>query len=570
MLDINAILIKNIEKAIKQAFPEISVPAKDIILEVPKLEEHGNISTNVAMRLSKILKKSPVDIAEAIVKEMQKDIVKTPLSGKIASIFVKHPGFINFFFTNFALYNILSEIQSKGIKYGSCNLGKKRKVQVEFVSANPTGPLSVAHGRQAAVGDSLANILKFTGWNVTKEYFINDEGRQMNMLGESIRQRYLELLGKQSSFPEDGYKGKYIYDIAQTIINKHGDKYAIAGDEALSFFRDYGCNFILNIIKEELKDFFVNFDVWTSQAKLVRVDKIQKAFKLLEKKGFLYKQDDAVWFKSTVFGDDKDRVVVKSNGSFTYLAPDIAYHRDKLKRGFDRIINIWGPDHHGYIPRITAAVMALGYPKDKIDVLIVQLATLYKGQEQIPMSTRSGEFITLRQVISDVGKDAGRFFFAARKISSHLDFDIELAKKQSQENPVYYVQYAHARIANVIEFAKKSPDYKSFFDKPSKKNILDLLKADLNLLKEPEELQLIKVLKEFPAVVISSAESLEPCGIVSYLQKLANTFHSFYDKHRVVSDDLGLTKARLVLIDSVKTVLATGLKLLGVSTPEKM
>ena len=558
MLDIDTILIKNIEKAIKQAFPEASMPAKEIILETPKLEEHGNISTNVAMRLSKVLKKPPVDIAEAIVKEIQRGIVKTPLSGKIARISVKHPGFINFFFTNFALYNVLSEIQSKGVKYGSCDFGKKRKVQVEFVSANPTGPLSVAHGRQAAVGDSLANILKFTGWKVTKEYFINDEGRQMNILGESIRQRYLELLGRQACFPEDGYKGKYIYDIAQTVIDKYGDKYAQAGDEALSFFRDYGCDFILNIIKEELKDFFVNFDVWTSQAKLVRANKIQKVFKLLEKKGFLYKQDDAVWFKSTVFGDDKDRVVVKSDGSFTYLAPDIAYHQDKLKRGFDRIINIWGPDHHGYIPRITAAVMALGYPKEKIAVLIVQLATLYKGQEQIPMSTRSGEFITLRQVINDVGKDAGRFFFAARKISSHLDFDIELAKKQSQENPVYYVQYAHARIANIVEFAK------------SKKNDLELLKMDLNLLKEPEELQLIKVLKEFPAVVISSAESLEPCGIVSYLQKLANAFHSFYDKHRVVSDDLGLTKARLVLIDSAKTVLATGLRLLGVSTPEKM
>jgi arginyl-tRNA synthetase len=304
----------------------------------------------------------------------------------------------------------------------------------------------------------------------------------------------------------------------------------------------------------------VHFDVWTSQAKIARAKRIQDALRLLDKKGFLYKADGALWFKSTTLGDDKDRVVVKSDGSFTYLAPDIAYHQDKFRRGFDRIVNIWGPDHHGYIPRLTAAVIALGHPKDALSVLIVQLATLYRGAQQIPMSTRSGEFITLREVMTDTGIDAARFFFVARKISSHLDFDIDLAKKQSQENPVYYVQYAHARICNIIEFAAKEKRDKNLLKKT----------ANLSLLQEPQELGLLKMAGQFPTVIMSCARALEPCGLVSYLMSLADGFHSFYDSHRVVAEDIELTKARLALVDSVRIVLASALKLLGVSAPTKM
>jgi len=540
-------------------FKDAVLDAEDIILETPKIAEYGDISTNIAMKLSKTVSAQGMQIAEDIVNAMQKEIINTPLNGKVAKIVVKHPGFINFFLTNTTLYDVLKNIQKDGPEFGSCGIGKRKKIQIEFVSANPTGPLSVAHGRQAAVGDTLANMLKFAGWNVTKEYFINDEGRQMNLLGESIHQRYLELLGLKAEFPEDGYKGKYIYDIAKTVIDKHGKKYANAEEKTKIFFRGYGCDFILNIIKDELKDFGVNFDVWTSQAKLVIDKRIEVVLNLLEKKSFLYRQDGALWFKSTLLGDDKDRVIVKSDGSYTYLAPDIAYHQDKFKRGFERVVNIWGPDHHGYIPRITAAVQALGYPREAVNVLIVQLATLWRGKEQIPMSTRSGEFITLREVMNDVGKDAARFFFVARKISSHLDFDIELAKKQSQENPVYYVQYAYARISNVIEHAKKSGQHEE-----------DLSKSEFKLLIEAQELDLLKALNQFPRVIVSCAESLEPCGLVTYLELLANKFHSFYDKHRVVTDDLKLTRARLALIDSVRIVLSTGLRLLGVSAPEKM
>ena len=556
-MDIKTELKKFIYSSIKKAYKDIPLKLEDIILEAPKAVEHGDMSTNIAMKLSKIIGASSVNVAENIVAAMQSDVINTKLSGKIAKIAIKNPGFINFFLTNFTLYDVLENIQKEGSKYGSCDMGGNKKIQIEFVSANPTGPLSVAHGRQAAVGDALANILKFAGWNVTKEYFINDEGRQINILGESVRQRYLELLGEKSEFPEDGYKGKYIYDIAQTVIDKYGRKFVDGNEEAKVFFKGYGCEFILNIIKQELNDFGVRFDVWTSQAKIINDKKIESALKLLEKKGFLYKKDGALWFKSTSFGDDKDRVVVKSDGAYTYLAPDIAYHQDKFRRGFEKIVNIWGPDHHGYIPRITAAVEALGHPRESINVLIVQLATLWRGKEQVPMSTRSGEFITLRQVMDDTGKDAARFFFVARKISSHLDFDIELAKQQSQENPVYYIQYAHARISNIIEHAKKSGQGKKS-------------QADFKLLIQPQELDLLKALAGFPGVIASCAESFEPCGLVTYLQNLANKFHHFYDKQRVVTDDVDLTEARLALIGATRTVLSTGLGLLGVSAPNKM
>ncbi|PIR65715.1 MAG: arginine--tRNA ligase [Candidatus Omnitrophica bacterium CG10_big_fil_rev_8_21_14_0_10_43_8] len=556
-MDTDKLLKKIIYDASRKLFKGVSITEQNIILQAPKLPEHGHISTNIAMRVSKAAGISGMEAAGKIIGAIQRNIIKTPLNAKISQICAKEPGFINFFFTNLAIYDVLEDINKKGDMYGSCDMGKNRKIQIEFVSANPTGPLSVAHGRQAAVGDALGNILDFAGWKVTREYFINDQGRQMDILGESIRQRYLEFLGQSHEFPEEGYKGEYIRDIAKLVMDKYSDKYIKPDETARSFFRDYGCEFIMNVIKSELEDFGVIFDVWTSQAKLVSTSKIEGALKILRKKKFLYESEGAVWFKSTAFGDDKDRVVIKSDGSYTYLAPDIAYHQDKFQRKFDKVINIWGPDHHGYIPRITAAVQALGFAKDAITVLIVQLATLWRGTEQVRMSTRAGEFVTLRQVMQDTGKDAARFFFLARKISSHLDFDIELAKKQSQENPVYYVQYAHARICNIIEHANAE----------GHKNTTN---PDFKLLIQQEELDLIRELGEFPSVIALCAQSLEPCGLVSYLQSTANKFHSFYDKHRVVSDDTELTKARLALIAATKTVLSTALRLLGVSAPIKM
>ncbi len=560
-MDIDSTLREVIYNAIKTAFIDIKLKPEDIILQAPKAKGHGDIYTTIAMKLAGALNRPASDIASIIRDSIKNQLaLNKQLADMVLEVEIKPPGFLNIFLRDFAIIDILRRIQKEGGDFGRCDLARGRRLLIEFVSANPTGPLSVAHGRQAAVGDALANILEFAGWKLTREYFINDQGRQMDMLGESIRSRYLQLLGGSVEFPQDGYKGKYIYAIAQAVIDKKDKKYKRRTKAASVFFREYGCKFIMDIIRGELEDFGVHFDVWTSQEKLTKSGKIQKVFALLKAKGFLYEKDGAAWFKSTAFGDDKDRVVIKSDGALTYLAPDIAYHQDKFQRGFDKLVNIWGPDHHGYVPRIQAAVEALGHPKESITVLIVQLATLYKGKEQVPMSTRSGEFTTLRQVLDDVGKDAARFFFLARKLSSHLDFDIELAKKQSQDNPVYYVQYAHARISNIINFAKTSAAGEK----------IENYKADIKLLKQPEELRLIKALGDFPGVIATCASAMEPCGLALYLQALSNHFHAFYDRHRVVTDDLDLTRARLVLIDSVRIVIANGLRLLGVSSPEKM
>jgi arginyl-tRNA synthetase len=413
--------------------------------------------------------------------------------------------------------------------------------------------LTIAHGRQAAIGDSLANILEFVGYDVTREYYINDEGLQMDMLGASIRARYLELFGAKADLPADGYKGLYVIDIAKALKDKFGKKH-IKTKEA-GVFRDFGLRWVMNDIKRDLKDFGVEFDVWYSQKALRKSGKVERALRILKEKGYIYEQDGAMWFRSTNFGDDKDRVVVKSDGATTYLGPDIAYHLEKYKRGFKKIIDIWGPDHHGYMGRLKAAVKALGYPEDSISLMIVQLATLYRNGEAVSMSTRAGEFVTLREVMDEVGKDVARFCFIMRRVASHLDFDLEGVKKESMDNPVYYIQYAHARIWSILEYGKKI--------KPS-------TKFDSRLLKTEEEIGLLRILSQFPMIVVLSADSLEPYIILQYLQDLAKVFHSFYTKHRVVGDDPNLTKARLILVDCVRIILANGLRLLGVSLPKKM
>ena len=545
-----------IERSVSLAFASrsIDLPSCEkfkIELEIPKDRSHGDISTNIAMKLCASFKSRPLDLANLIIEGINKDISVS--KGAIGKVEAKNPGFINFFLSPEYLMRVLSDIKKSGNNYGRSHSGCGARLQVEFVSANPTGPLTIAHGRQAAIGDSLANILEFVGYKVTREYYLNDEGTQMNILGRSIQARYRGLLGAEENFPEDGYKGAYIYDMAKDFQKKYGKRFL--SHEDIKPFREFGLKWLLKDIRNDLKEFGVKFDVWYSQKKLGSSGKVNKALELLKEKGHIFENEGAIWFRSTTFGDDKDRVVIKSDGSKTYLAPDIAYHLEKYRRGFERIIDIWGPDHHGYIPRMKAAIQALGFSKDSIDVLIVQLATLYKGGAVVSMSTRAGEFITLREVREEVGKDVARFCFIMRRLSSHLDFDLDVVKKESMENPVYYIQYAHARIWSMLEKGKSAPKSASF---------------DPKLLIQPEEVAILRALSQVPTAVALGAKTLEPYTVLQYLEDLAGLFHSFYNKHRVVSGDAHLTRARLVLVDGVRIVLANGLRLLGVSLPKKM
>ncbi len=529
-----------------------------VIIEEPADKAHGELSSNIALRSAKFLQQPPMDIADILSKVIREDISKSDLAHTIEKVEVKSPGFINFFLKPNAICGIIAEILEKGDDYGRSNFGKKEKIQIEFVSANPTGPLSVAHARQAAVGDSLANILNFIGFDVTKEYYVNDEGNQINILGNSIRLRAYELLGETVDFPDDGYQGEYIKDIARVFLREKNitNLTELKSSVSVEDFASFGVKYLLGIIKEELQEFGVYFDVWSHQSIVASVEKIKDVLSFLDEKGFLKEDEGALWFLSTQFGDDKDRVVKKRDGSYTYLAPDIAYHRDKYERGFNRIINIWGPDHHGYIPRIKAAIQALGHKPDSLIVLIVQLATIYRDGKVVSMSTRRGQYISLREVIDEVGVDAARFFFLMRHINVHLDFDLELAKKQSPENPVYYIQYAHARIHSINKKAKETD--------------IDIKKSGFCNLHEPEEIDLIKKLGSFPEILMFCYDKLDPYPLVGYLQEVASLFHKFYDSHRVISEDIELSSERLGLVNAARIILANGLSLLGINTPEKM
>ena len=558
-------LKEQLEEIVLQCLQQLYPSQADrslIQIDIPSDKQHGEFSTNIAMRLARDLKQNPVSIASAMVKSLREKITQGSLEEKIADIEIKKPGFINFFLTHKAMFDILYEIFEQKEDYGRLDIGKGEKVQIEFVSANPTGPLSVAHARQAAVGDALANIMDALGYKVTREFYVNDEGNQINLLGASVRIRAQnELL--QRPIPEaileaHHYQGDYIIDIAKQFIKdyKINKPDQLVEEEKKGAITQYAVKYLLDVIKQELADFNVHFDVWSYQSEIATTKKIDETITELGKKDFIKHEDGALWFKSTTFGDDKDRVVKKSDGTFTYLAPDIVYHKDKYERGFKKIINIWGPDHHGYIPRLKAAVQALGQDPNSLDILIVQLATIYKEAKPLSMSTRRGEYIKLRDVINDVGVDAARFFFLMRRLEAHLDFDLELAKKESPENPVYYIQYAHARINSIIKFAGESgikPKY-----------------SKMGLLKEPEEMDLIKLMGSFPDILVLCVKQLDPFSLVTYLQELATCFHKFYDRHRVVGDDKKLSGERLALIDAVRIVLADGLKLLGVSAPEKM
>lgn len=550
---IKEILSGSIEKNIRQGNFQIKDIPK-IILLIPKNKSHGDLSTNIAMQLSRELKVKLLDIANFIVNNL--DIQDTIVD----KVKIAGPGFINFWLSENWLYKVMDEIREQGEDFGKVNLGKGKRVQVEFVSVNPTGPLHVGHGKCAVVGDALSRILKTAGYEVEKEYYINDQGKQIDILGQSVQTRYNNLLGEKKEFPADGYKGEYIFDIAKEVIDKFQDKYKGRNDkETQEFFKEFTLKKILSGIKKDLKNFGVEFDVWFSEKSLYEQNKLQKVIELLKQRGFLYEKEGALWLKSTDFGDEKDRVVIRENNIPTYFASDIVYHQNKHQRGFDKVIDIWGADHHGYIKRMKAATQALGYPEGFLDVLIVQFVTLIRNGKEVGMSTRGGEFVTLRDLIREVGKDVARYFFLMRSYDSHTEFDLDVAKSQSMENPVYYIQYAYARICSII---KKAELEGIKIDKNKEVN--------LHLLDKEEEFELIKKLSSLREVIRKSALTWKPHLLTTYLYDLASSFHKYYTVHRVITEDKELTKARLVLIDCTRVVLFNALKILGISAPESM
>lgn len=550
---IKEILSGSIEKNIRQGNFQIKdIP--EVILLTPKNKSHGDLSTNIAMQLSRELRAKPLDIANFIINSLD-------IQGTIVDkVKIAGPGFINFWLSENWLYKVIDEIREQGEDFGKVNLGKGKRVQVEFVSVNPTGPLHVGHGKCAAVGDALSSILKAAGYEVEKEYYINDQGKQIDILGQSVQTRYNNLLGEKEEFPADGYKGEYIFDIAKEVIDKFQDKYKGRNDkETQEFFKEFTLKKILSGIKKDLKSFGVEFDVWFSEKSLYEQDKLQKVIELLKQRGFLYEKEGALWLKSTDFGDEKDRVVIRENNIPTYFASDIVYHQNKHQRGFDKVIDIWGADHHGYIKRMKAAAQALGYPEGFLDVLIVQFVTLIKDGKEVGMSTRGGEFVTLRDLIREVGKDVARYFFLMRSYDSHTEFDLDVAKSQSMENPVYYIQYAYARICSIIKKAELEGI-----------KIGKNKEVNLQLLDKGEEFELIKKLSSLKEVVRKSALTWKPHLLTTYLYDLASSFHRYYTVRRVITEDTELTKARLILIDCTRIVLFNTFKILGISAPESM
>lgn len=525
----------------------------EVVLELPKEKAHGDYATNMAMQLARVAKKAPRMIAEEIVTHFDKS------KASIEKIEIAGPGFINFYMNNSYLTDLVPSILEAGEAYGETTFGNNQKVQVEFVSANPTGDLHLGHARGAAVGDALCNVLAKAGYDVSREYYINDAGNQINNLALSVEARYMQALGMDKEMPEDGYHGQDIVGIGQRLAEEFGDKYIHVDEkERFDFFREYGLKYEMAKLQKDLEEFRVGFDVWYSETSLYHNGKIDRALEALKDKGHIYEEEGATWFRSTTFGDDKDRVLIKNDGSYTYLTPDIAYHQDKLERGFEKLINIWGADHHGYIPRMKAAIQALGYEKDTLEVEIIQLVHLYKNGEKMKMSKRTGKAVTMRDLIEEVGLDAVRYFFAMRSSDTHLDFDLDLAVSQSTENPVYYAQYAHARICSMLRSGEEL-------------NISLDGQYALEYISSEKEIDLLKKLGEFPAAVTEAADKRIPHRITNYINELAAALHSFYNAEKVLDqENLDKTKARLALMKAVQITLQNSLKLIGVSAPEKM
>lgn len=523
-----------------------------IKLERPKQEIFGDWALNIAMQLAAIVKKNPRLIAQEIMGQLEFDpdlIEKVEIAGS---------GFINFYIGWGYYRQAVQYIVQLEQEFGSDNWGNNVKVQIEFVSANPTGPLNVVSARAATIGDVMVNLYEAVGYDADREYYINDAGRQVRLLGASVSSRYMTLFNKKEEFPEEGYHGEYIKDLAKEISDEFGDKFVNLGlEERQEQLSRIALEKMINLQKKNMEEFRVYFKTWFPESQLRETKEHLEVFKELDRRGYIYQQEGATWFRSEQFGDEKDRVLITSDGEPTYFMVDIAYHRNKYQRGYEKLYDIWGPDHHGYIARMKAAVQALGYPKDSFEVEIVQQVNLLRGGEVVKMSKRAGRIIEMQEVIDEVGVDAARFFFVNRKSSSHLDFDIDLAKKQTDENPVYYVQYAHARIFNIIKFAEEQG------------LALDE-SANLKLLDKDEEKQLIRKLLQYPEIISKAAEFWEPHRLTNYLQELAAIFHHFYQKHRVVTEDVPLSKARLLLCKATQIVFANGLKILGITAPERM
>lgn len=566
------------------ALPNGPLPSFEV--ERTRAKEHGDFASNIALVLAKNARTRPRELAEKIARAL-------PASAHVAKVEVAGPGFINFFLGPAAYHDAVREVLKKREAFGRGALGESKRVQVEFVSANPTGPLHVGHGRGAAYGATVANLLEAAGFAVHREYYINDAGRQMDILATSVWLRYLELCGEQFIFPANGYKGDYVYDIAATLHREQGDRFrraaadvfsnvppdepaggdkekhidglidrtkGLLGAEAYRTVFDRGLDVILADIRQDLAEFGVVYDEWYSERALVDTGAADSVIDRLMKSGHTYEKDGALWFRSTDYGDEKDRVLVRENGQKTYFAHDIAYHVNKLERGFERVIDIWGADHHGYVPRVKAALAAVGDDPSRLDVLLVQFAVLYRGGEKAQMSTRSGEFVTLRELRGEVGNDAARFFYVLRKCEQHMDFDLDLAKSQSADNPVYYVQYAHARVCSVFKQLKEK----------GLAHDAENGERHLHLLHEAHEQSLIGRLARYPEVIEAAALAHEPHQLAHYLRELAYDFHTYYNTHTFLVDQPDLRDARLVLIEATRQVIANGLKLLGVSAPETM
>jgi len=547
---------------------------------------HGDLACNVAMLLAKPARAKPRDLAEKIVAAL-------PADASVTKVEIAGPGFINFFLSDDAFHAVIPQVLEAGEAYGHSTVGNDQRVQVEFVSANPTGPLHVGHGRGAAYGAAVADLLAAAGFAVHREYYVNDAGRQMDILAASVWLRYLELAGEELEFPANAYKGDYVWDIAATLHREHGDRFRhpwptisadlpadepqggdkelyidalierardLLGKDEYRFVFDTGLNYILDDIRDDLAQFGIAYEEWFSERSLTDSGAVDKALQRLKDSGHTYEKEGALWFRSADFGDEKDRVLVRDNGQTTYFASDIAYHMDKLERGFDRVIDVWGADHHGYVPRVRAALKALGDDPGKLDVLLVQFAILYRGGEKLQMSTRSGEFVTLRQLRKEVGSDAARFFYVMRKCEQHMDFDLDLARSESKDNPIYYIQYAHARVCSALrKLEEKGWQYDQ-----------ELGLQQLALLSTDHELSLLTSLSRYPEVIESAALAHEPHQLCHYLRELANDFHTYYNEHKILVDEAPLRNARLALSQATRQVIANGLGLLGVTAPESM
>lgn len=534
----------------------VEIPDKaKIYLERPKREGQGDWACSAALQLGKVFGMAPRDLAEQVASALGED----PL---VKSVEVAGPGFINITLSQDWIGDLVKKVLSAGSNYGRVEDGGGKRVQVEFVSANPTGPLHMGHGRGAAVGDITASILSYAGWEVQREYYINDAGLQMELLGRSARSRYFELLGRpeEAPFPEDGYHGDYIMDIASEILEERGTSLEdMSEEEAVPVFTDLAYEKVLRWIKKDLEDFGLKFDVWFSERSLYVGDQVERTIDALKARGYAYDADGAVWFKSTAFGDEKDRVLIRSNGAPTYFMSDVVYHKNKYDRGFDLVIDVWGADHHGYIPRMKSAVAAMGRDPEDLQVLLIQFVTLLRDGEPVSMSKRAGAFVTLRDVMDEVGVDATRFFFVMRRCDSHLDFDLELAKRASSDNPVYYIQYAHARMCSIERESEARG-----FEKPS------LSDLDPSLFTLPEEVRLATVVAKFPEEIRKAARDLAPHRMAYYAQELSEAFHSFYNVARIIGEEERVRRNRMLLMEAARVTLRNVLGILGVKAPERM